>query len=100
MLTALFVVLGFGPALAISGQGNPWEAIDDAKCAGLKAADFAAAVGAKTEITAAARAAATDTVPAVCRVTATIAPSIGVEIRLPIADWNGRYSGPRDERKS
>lgn len=91
VISFLALLLSANPAFAISGQGNPWEAIDDAKCAGLKAADFAAAVGAKTEITAAARTAATETAPAVCRVTAMIAPSIGVEIRMPLAEWNGRF---------
>ena len=32
----------------------------------------------------------TSALPSHCRITANIAPSTGVEIRLPVSEWNGR----------
>ncbi|MBM3515217.1 MAG: tannase/feruloyl esterase family alpha/beta hydrolase, partial [Alphaproteobacteria bacterium] len=88
---AVVAALGFAaPALALSGTGNPWETIDEATCAALVTMDFAATVGAKTTIKSAARVPTANGLPALCRVTARIAPTIGVEIRMPM-NWNRRF---------
>jgi feruloyl esterase len=57
----------------------------------LKAADFSGVVGAAVMVTDAARVPAKDGLPSLCRMTATIAPSIGVEVRLPSTAWNRRF---------
>jgi feruloyl esterase len=70
--------------------GSPWVAIDDAVCAGLKLQDFSSAVGAPVSIHLSERVPETANLPAYCRVTATVAPRNSVEIRLPVAGWEGR----------
>jgi len=79
-----------GTALAIEGQGNPWESIDEAVCTGLKLADFSTAVGAAVTVKTAARVAQTTALPGYCRVVASIAPKNTVEIRMPVSGWNRR----------
>ena len=32
--------------------------------------------------------------PAYCRVLGTVRPAIGFEVRLPLRDWNGKYTAP------
>lgn len=59
-------------------------------CAALARADFSAALGANVSITLAENVAAANGLPGYCRVAATIAPQIGVEIRLPLENWQGR----------
>jgi feruloyl esterase len=36
---------------------------------------------------------AATTLPAYCKVTATIVPSIGIEVWMPLKSWNGRFEG-------
>ena len=94
ILTAILAVaaaLASGGAMALSGAGNPWETIDEAVCASLIAQDFSVAVGAKTTISKSSRVVANERGPSACMVEATIAPSIGVEIRLPTTGWNQRF---------
>lgn len=64
------------------------EAAQD--CAALARAEFSAALGAVVSVTLAESVAAANGLPAYCRLTATIAPKIGVEIRLPVQGWQGR----------
>jgi feruloyl esterase len=77
-------------ALAIEGQGNPWESIDEAVCTGLKLADFSKDVGAAVSVKTAERVAQSAALPGYCRVVANIAPTNTVEIRMPVAGWNRR----------
>lgn len=60
------------------------------ECAALARVDFSASLGAKVTITAAEDVTAANGLPAYCRITAKIAPKIGVEIRLPREGWQGR----------
>ncbi|MEQ8507834.1 MAG: tannase/feruloyl esterase family alpha/beta hydrolase [Rhodospirillaceae bacterium] len=60
-------------------------------CEALAGKDFKPAVGAPVSITKAAVVSnGGDEQPAHCHILATIAPSTGVEIQLPISEWNGR----------
>jgi feruloyl esterase len=60
------------------------------RCTALAQADFSAALGATVTMTGAEPIAADGALPSYCRVTAVIAPRIGVEIRLPLEGWQGR----------
>ncbi|MDX2223215.1 MAG: tannase/feruloyl esterase family alpha/beta hydrolase [Rhodospirillaceae bacterium] len=77
-------------AIAAVGAG-PAAALTPAACADLTRAQFSDAVGAATTIQSAELVPASDGKPAHCRVVANIAPSIGVEVRLPAQAWSGRF---------
>ncbi len=59
-------------------------------CASLANAKFAADVGAQVTVTGAAAVAAANEFAAYCRLTATIAPAVKAEVRMPSRGWNGR----------
>ncbi|MCB2107889.1 MAG: tannase/feruloyl esterase family alpha/beta hydrolase [Rhodobacteraceae bacterium] len=62
-----------------------------AQCTALTSGAFTADVGAETSIQSAEIVSAGNGKPAHCRVLANIAPSIGVEVRLPMDQWSGRF---------
>jgi hypothetical protein len=66
------------------------KTIGAAYCKMLAAKDFDSAVGSQVTITKADAVVADGDQPAHCHVLATIAPSNGVEIQLPLSEWNGR----------
>jgi hypothetical protein len=66
------------------------ETISAASCKSLVAESFDASVGAQVMVTKADVVAADGDQPAYCHVLANIAPSNGVEIQLPLSNWNGR----------
>jgi feruloyl esterase len=84
------LALALAPAGALLAVAEPAESQPSSEdCAVLAALDFAEAVGAAVTLSASAIA-ATDGMPPRCRVTGTVAPETGVEIWLPLADWNGK----------
>lgn len=61
------------------------------QCAALQHADFSGIVDAPTQVDEAEVVGATAGAPAYCRVKGYIAPTVGFELRLPVANWNGRF---------
>ena len=60
-------------------------------CAALVNADFSQVPDAPTHVTAARLVAAAADVPVYCQVQGYVAPRVGIELRLPIKDWNGKF---------
>lgn len=60
------------------------------QCKALANTDFSCLVDAPTQVTASQYVEATGEVPAHCEVSGYVAPSVGFELRLPIA-WNGKF---------
>lgn len=73
---------------ALAALASPAFAAAD--CAALARSDFSTALAAAVTVTLAENVPAVNGLPGYCRMTATIAPKIGVEIRLPLENWQGR----------
>src|SRR4051794_35383742 len=84
---AFGLILGALTALVLPAAGS---AAEPNTCAALTAAKFAADVGAQVTVTAAEPVAPANAFAAYCRLTATIAPAVKVEVRMPTRGWNGR----------
>ncbi|MCY4477251.1 MAG: tannase/feruloyl esterase family alpha/beta hydrolase [Gammaproteobacteria bacterium] len=83
---ALGIVLG-----AIAPVAHGATSLSEADCRGLAGLEWAPVEGSGVQVrTAAAVSPHDEGLPAYCRVQATIAPSTGVEIRLPLSGWNRR----------
>ena len=83
---ALGIVLG-----AVAPVAHGATSLSEADCRGLAALEWAPVEGSGVQVrTAAAVSPPDDGLPAYCRVQAMIAPSTGVEIRLPLSGWNRR----------
>ena len=82
-IVSLSYWLVFAQIAAASG-----ESFDEVACAALAAKNFSAEVGTDVTLTKAAR--AVNSQNPHCHILATIAPSTGVEIQLPLSDWKGR----------
>jgi feruloyl esterase len=69
------------------------ESIEDsaAQCETLLAADFAAIPDAPTQLTEAKLIEAGDTIPFHCHVKGYITPNVGIEMKLPTKNWNGKF---------
>jgi len=88
LLLGLLALSGPGAASAVEPAASPESALADA-CVVLTALDFDAAVGARVTLSAALAPAAGE-LPERCRISATVAPGIGIEAWLPVDDWNGK----------
>lgn len=62
------------------------------QCESLAAADFSSVVDAPTQLTLSKSVAAAGDVPAYCQVQGYITPNVGFELRMPSADWNGKFT--------
>ena len=83
---ALGIVLG-----AVAPVAHGATSLSEADCRGLAGLEWAPVEGSGVQVrTAAAVSPHDDGLPAYCRVQAMIAPSTGVEIRLPLSGWNRR----------
>lgn len=76
-------------ALVTAGAAAAQDAADD--CALLSRHDFSDVAGAATVVLGAEVVPAGEGHPRYCRVTGYVDPQIQFELRLPTADWNGRY---------
>jgi hypothetical protein len=61
------------------------------RCAALRRTDFSTIMDAPTQVDDAKVITADASSPAYCRVQGYIAPSVGFELRLPLANWNGKF---------
>jgi feruloyl esterase len=88
---AQFRAFVFGMAFALSAFMGAAQAAPIAACADLAKHNFAAVGDAPTVVTSATLVAASESLPAYCRVRGTIIPHIGFELRLPLEVWNGKF---------
>jgi feruloyl esterase len=63
----------------------------EARCAALERGEYATIPDAPTHVTASRTVAASGRVPAYCQVQGYVAPNTGIELRLPLAGWNGKF---------
>ena len=69
----------------------PAQAASAVTCADIAKQSFAAVPEAPTTILSAATIAATDKLPAYCRVRAVVTPHVEFELRIPTEKWNGKF---------
>ena len=74
-------------ALLISGSA---QATSPESCAGLSSRDFSKIPDAPTQIVSARMVEADGIIPQHCAVSSITAPNIGIELRIPLDDWNGK----------
>ncbi len=89
MMTAVRAAFAWVALLGAQGAGAAGQPTTPDECAVLAALEFSEGIGARVSL-AAAGAPAVGDIPARCRVTGSIAPEVGVEVWLPVEDWNGR----------
>lgn len=77
-------------ALFIIGSNVPAYA-DEAACKSLVHLDLAALADAPTHLTYTAFVAATEKLPAYCDVRGYVAPQVGIRVRIPDKNWNGKF---------
>jgi len=86
--------------VVVMAAGHPaWAAQEDAvskthwiaQCEALARADFSGILDAPTQITVAQPVATASDVPAYCRVEGYVSPNVGIEVRLPATQWNGKF---------
>jgi hypothetical protein len=94
----LLALAAAGIALLLQPQvaaAQPAAATPDAApretCRTLTRRDFATLVDAPTQLTGSRVVEAAGVVPAHCRVQGFLAPNTGIELQLPLADWNGKF---------
>lgn len=77
------------PSLAAA---SVWPADDDAaRCQQLAKEDFSAIQDASSQVTEAKLVAPDGDVPAYCDVRGYVNPSVGIGLKLPVANWNGKF---------
>ncbi len=70
---------------------TPEAADAEARCRALQAGEFAQILDAPTHVTSSVVVADTDQLPSFCRVQGYVTPNTGIELRLPISNWNGKF---------
>lgn len=90
-IAAVAAMLGLGcvPAWAQPASGAPGAL--DARCDALQQAEFSTIEDAPAQITASRVVQAGGNLPSYCQVQGYIAPNIGMELRLPLSAWNGKF---------
>jgi hypothetical protein len=74
----------------LSIWASPAYAADEPQCRALSTMDFAATPDAPAQIIRTTEVAAQGPAPAYCRVEGYVAPTVGIELRLPQSNWNGK----------
>lgn len=74
-----------------STAGENTVAVTAAQCRALEGADFASVQDAPTQVTEAKVVEASDNLPTYCRVKGYVTPNVGIEMRLPMTSWNGKF---------
>jgi hypothetical protein len=88
LIVVLMVTVG---QLTVAHGGPMTTASEKTKaCSALGNIDFSNIQDAPTQLTAAKLVEATDDMPAYCKVEGYVAPQVGLEIRLPASNWNGK----------
>jgi|ERR1700722_5446888 len=92
LMKAAFVALTFTVGQLTAAHSDPTSTASGptAACLALEKVDFSGIQDAPTQLTSTKIVEATDDVPAFCKVEGYISPQVGVEIRLPVSNWNGK----------
>ncbi len=69
---------------------SPPNNVED-RCRAIASDDFSGVQDAPTQLTSAALVEANGNVPAYCQIHGNIAPQVGIELRLPAKNWNGKF---------
>jgi Tannase and feruloyl esterase len=93
------LLLTVGGACVLSGMGSRagWARESDAvitaaaDCKALESADFLDLPEAPTQVTEAKLVEPTDSAPGYCQVQGYVTPQVGFELRMPVANWNGKF---------
>jgi len=75
----------------LSISSSMGQATLEARCGGLAQTDFSRITDAATHINRTSVVASGGTLPAFCKVEGYVFPSVGIEIRLPLGNWNGKF---------
>lgn len=78
-------------AAALNGAVVHAESTEVSACSALEGTDFSRIPDATTKVTKATVVDADGEVPAHCRVRGYIAPQVGIDLRLPLHTWNGKF---------
>ena len=81
-------------SLTVSGPGSAQSSAPTAAveaCKALESADFSGVLDAPTQLTEAKVVPASGVVPAYCLAKGFVATHVGIELRLPIENWNGKF---------
>jgi hypothetical protein len=89
IVQVLVMVASASPADAKAGA--PSKAATELTCKALMEINFSTIPDAPTQLTDAQVVSAYDSKPAYCRVQGYVSPQVGLEIRLPVSDWNGKF---------
>jgi len=79
------LVMGFGSSRAAHGEDS------GVRCEALANTDFSGIMDAPAQLTEARVVAASAEIPAYCEVNGYVSPSVGIELRLPLSHWNGKF---------
>jgi Tannase and feruloyl esterase len=94
-LLGILLVAGVGRPAEAAAQGNPAAGISAkaaaASCQRLLSVDFTGVQDAPLQLFDARIVEASGTVPAYCRVQGYVLSQVGIELRLPVANWNGKF---------
>ena len=96
-LLAVAFALTFPPGAAAAAEspartpGAVTSADLAALCAALQDGEYATLADAPTHVTSSRAVPAEGRVPAFCRVQGYVAPNTGIELRLPLDAWNGKF---------
>lgn len=91
MLCLASVIFQAGPAAAQTRSAVATVTATTAKCEALAAEDFIDVPDAPTRVLSAKFVAASGDSPAYCEAEGNIAPQVGILMRLPVSDWNGKF---------
>jgi hypothetical protein len=92
-VTVIILIVGgvaCEPGVAHAATANS-DIASETKCKLLVEADFSSIQDAPTQITAAKIVPAEGAEPTYCQVQGYVAPQVGFELRLPTANWNGKF---------
>jgi len=90
MMTIFFLLAAWGAASGHAAT-EPSASTPAESCDALEKADFSGIADAPTQITEAKLVAASDGEPSMCLVKGYIATHVGIELRLPLESWNGKF---------
>ncbi len=85
-----FSIIAFGFSIVSTSSLLAQSETPD-RCQSLTLADFSQVTDAPTHITGTSFVAATDDIPAYCRVEGYVTPTVNIEVHLPAENWNGKF---------
>src|ERR1700722_19734244 len=87
-VTGLLIVALIGSTAPLVVRAASPAASPNTACLALQAADFSSLMDAPTRLTGTRVVAGSSDSPSYCEVDAYVAPQVGLEVRLPLSNWN------------